>query len=353
MCVKIEPMETDKLIITIIGVATAIILGVIVFTSMKTTNPASREVLLANEPNVKGASLDESKLVIVEFSDFECPFCAQYPPILNSLVTQYPQKLSIVYRHFPLPNRARSPFAARAAEAAGMQGKFWEYTETLFLNQGSFTDEDFVKYADELGLDVAKFEEDYKSKAVADRVASDTELSRKLGLPGTPSFFLIQGDEVEKLTIRSIGDLETRVVQILGAPVDNGESNDGQDGDTGGDEGDNGDEGTGQEGDQSQTTKPKEVDESTLAPNQQALINGIKQDIVSLEAGLGNSITADQIKVNSIEAVDWSDSSLGCPVDGMMYTQVITPGYDIQLMVNNSKQYTYHTNRDERFVKCE
>jgi protein-disulfide isomerase len=131
-----------------------------------------------------------AKVTIVACSDFQCPFCARVEPTLDELAKMYGDELRIVFKHNPLPMHNRAHAAAIAAEAAGKQGKFWEMHAKLFANARDLTDENFIAWAGEIGLDVAKFERDLGERAIADRVRKQSEQCMQLGARGTPSFFV-------------------------------------------------------------------------------------------------------------------------------------------------------------------
>ena len=103
---------------------------------------------------------DEALVTIVEWSDFQCPFCGRVNPTMAKIQETYGDKVRIAFKHNPLPMHNRAMAAAVAAEAAGKQGKFWEMHDKLFANPRELTDENFEKYATEIGLDVAKFKAD-------------------------------------------------------------------------------------------------------------------------------------------------------------------------------------------------
>ncbi len=136
-------------------------------------------------------------LTIIEYSDFQCPYCAQLAPVLEQLRQKYPQDVRIAFRYFPLPSHPLSIIAASAAEAAAMQGKFWQMHDVLFSKQGdwaSMTDADFQKWvtdqADKLGLDKAKFTQDMTSQAVKDKITTAQKHGTDIGIPGTPMVLL-------------------------------------------------------------------------------------------------------------------------------------------------------------------
>jgi protein-disulfide isomerase len=131
-----------------------------------------------------------AKVTIVEFSDFQCPFCRKVGPTLSRLLDDYPENVRIVYKHLPLANHQAARPAARAAVAAGRQGKFWEMHDLLFANQQRLDEVTFKEHARQLGLDVVRFESDYASPEVAAEVERDARLAGTLGVTSTPSFFV-------------------------------------------------------------------------------------------------------------------------------------------------------------------
>ncbi len=136
----------------------------------------------------KGAA--DAKVTIVEFSDFQCPYCSRVGPTLARLLDEYPEDVRIVYKHLPLSFHKQALPAAKASMAADRQGKFWEFHDELFKVQRQLTDEKFMEIAGQLGLDMKKFEQDYKSAEVATQVAQDMSEARRLGVTGTPGFFV-------------------------------------------------------------------------------------------------------------------------------------------------------------------
>jgi protein-disulfide isomerase len=129
-------------------------------------------------------------VTIVEFSEFQCPFCTRVLPTLDQLMKDYPGKLRVFFRHNPLPFHSDAPLASQAAVAAELQGKFWPMHDILFKNQQNLKKADLVKYAQEIGLDMAKFNADLESPATKKRVEDDLELGKKLSVQGTPNFFI-------------------------------------------------------------------------------------------------------------------------------------------------------------------
>ena len=132
-----------------------------------------------------------AKVTIVEFSDFQCPHCGAAHPELQRLLREFDGSVRLVYKYFPLSSHTRAVPAARAAEAARAQGKFWEMHDLLFEHQRELEDADLQKYAAQLGLDVERFERDLEFEMpLPERVDADRQLGEKLGIEATPSFFV-------------------------------------------------------------------------------------------------------------------------------------------------------------------
>ncbi|MEN0062953.1 MAG: thioredoxin domain-containing protein [Myxococcota bacterium] len=133
---------------------------------------------------------ESAKVQVIEFSDFQCPACQQAAPIVDSLKAKFGDKLSVVFRHLPLPRHPQAARAAQAAECANEQGKFWEYHDKLFADQKAWTDDDFKGLAAELGLS----DEDFGSCLSSDRhvntVRNDETAAVRAGVNGTPAFFV-------------------------------------------------------------------------------------------------------------------------------------------------------------------
>lgn len=137
----------------------------------------------------------ESSVVLLEYGDFECPACGTYHPVLKQLKAEYGDRVAFSYRHFPLNAIHRSAdISARAAEAAALQGKFWEMHDKLFENQRQWTtgsaEEVIIGYAREIGLDVEQFRSDLASEGVAAAVEQDRLSGVRSSVNSTPSFFL-------------------------------------------------------------------------------------------------------------------------------------------------------------------
>lgn len=129
-------------------------------------------------------------VTIVAFSDFQCPFCNRVNPTLAKLLETYPGKVKVAFKHLPLRIHPDAPAAHAAAEAAGRQGKFWEMYDKIFANQRDLKPETFVVYATEIGIDVEQFKKDVNDPSVKAKIESDSDEAEKLGVAGTPAFFI-------------------------------------------------------------------------------------------------------------------------------------------------------------------
>ncbi len=147
----------------------------------------AKEVSIGNAP-VRGPKL--ATITIVEFSDFQCPFCANAVPTMRKLMEQYPDQVKLVFKNFPLDFHRDSLLAHQAAMAAGAQGKFWEMHDRIFGNQRAIKRDDLVQSAKDLGLDVAQFTSDLDSGRFNPAVNADKNEGALLGVSGTPTFFI-------------------------------------------------------------------------------------------------------------------------------------------------------------------
>lgn len=137
-------------------------------------------------------------VTVVEFSDFQCPYCARATPAVKQVEEAFPRDVRVVWKHLPLSFHANALPAALAAEAAREQGgaaKFWRMHDKLFADQAALSPAAYTKYARELGLDVARFERDMAAPRLRARVQDDAQLAQRLGVNGTPTF-LVNGESV-------------------------------------------------------------------------------------------------------------------------------------------------------------
>ena len=144
---------------------------------------------------------DDAPVTLEEFGDFQCPPCGLLHPVLKDMEKEFGPQLRVIFREFPLAQTHQHAInAARAAEAAGMQGKFWEMHDLIFTNQRTWKDAldarpAFEGYAVQLGLDIGKFRRDVTSSAVDQRITLDGRRANAMGVSGTPTVFM-NGREV-------------------------------------------------------------------------------------------------------------------------------------------------------------
>ena len=134
-------------------------------------------------------------VVLEEFGDFECPPCSIMSSILEKLEHDYDKRLIVVFREHPLKTHRFALDAARAAEAAGLQGKFWEMHDALYRNRDSWVPATYVRpylndYATELGLDLDRFKADMDGEEVAKRLMADVDRGESLGVDRTPVIYV-------------------------------------------------------------------------------------------------------------------------------------------------------------------
>ena len=137
----------------------------------------------------------DAPVTLEEFADFQCPPCSQFAPFAEELLREYDSRLRVVFRNFPLSGHEHAREAAQAAEAAGLQGKFWEMYDTLYREQSLWSNapnarELFESYAGTIGLDVDQFKKDMDGDKVRERLDSDHALADFLGVRVTPTLFI-------------------------------------------------------------------------------------------------------------------------------------------------------------------
>ena len=177
-----------------------VIIGLIIWGMVAASNKAERENSMvapidavSSNDWVKGNA--SSTVTLIEYSDFQCPACASYHPLVEKVFAEYSSKMMIVSRHFPLAQHANAIPAAKASEAAGAQGKFWEMHDQLFIKQTDWAEVKdarviFTGYAEKLGLDMEKFAKDYDSKETSDKIELSLKSGLKAGVNSTPTFYL-------------------------------------------------------------------------------------------------------------------------------------------------------------------
>jgi protein-disulfide isomerase len=142
----------------------------------------------ADRDHIRGPK--DAPVTLVEYGDFQCPYCGQAEPVVRELLAEFGADLRFVFRHLPLEDvHEDARLAAEAAEAAGAQGSFWEMYDLLFANQDALTADDLMDYARTLGLDVGRFSADLRKRKHALRVERDIDSADQSGVTGTPTFF--------------------------------------------------------------------------------------------------------------------------------------------------------------------
>jgi protein-disulfide isomerase len=162
----------------------------------------------------------EAETTLIEYSDFQCPACVYYYELMEDVMAEFGSHMKFAYRHFPLKSiHPNATLAAQASEAAGIQGKFWEMYELLFKYQSDWSDlktekaeEEFIKYATGLDLNVKQFIDDLNSKKVKDEVEGEYQSATEAGLSGTPSFFL-NGEKIRNP--RGLEEFRTLIRQAI------------------------------------------------------------------------------------------------------------------------------------------
>lgn len=191
----------------VVSVITVLLFGGAILLSSKSIENSNKGVEIIQ--HTKG---EENAVVkLVEYSDFQCPACGAFNPVVGAVLDQYGDKISFEYKHFPLSTIHPNALPASiAAEAAGQQGKFFEFHDMLFEKQNDWSSTNsansfFISYAQELGLDLDQFKRQMKSSVLRDKVRGEFEEGRQLGITGTPTFFL-NGNRMEFETYEAFTD---------------------------------------------------------------------------------------------------------------------------------------------------
>lgn len=217
-------METNTKSLMIWGgavVAVVLLVAGLAYYFGGTTGP--REVYTGGKLSEEVSDIDwvkgpaDAKVTIVEYSDFQCPACSAYAPVLEQLLLDFPNDVRLVYRDFPLPYHRQAELASSFAEAAGLQGKYWEAHAVLFANQEAWAEKANAKeiilgYADALGLNKTKLTTDMNSKLIASRISDDKNSGTISGVDATPSFF-INGEKI--INPRNYGEFSDLIQSII------------------------------------------------------------------------------------------------------------------------------------------
>jgi protein-disulfide isomerase len=133
----------------------------------------------------------DAPVTLVQYGDYECPYCGEAYPIIKEIQSEMGERLRFVFRNFPIStSHPHAEQAAEAAEAANAQGKFWEMHDLLYERQQNLTNEDLHRYAEELGLDVERFDKEMAEHVQAQRVHEDFMSGVRSGVNGTPTFYI-------------------------------------------------------------------------------------------------------------------------------------------------------------------
>jgi protein-disulfide isomerase len=160
--------------------------------------PADKQAAIAKDDAPAFGPADAS-VTLVEFSDFQCPYCSRAAEVVRAVKAKYADKVRVVFREFPLSFHNQAHLAAEAALAAHAQGKFWQFHDRLFANQQALSRADLEKSAAEVGLKMPAFKKALDSKTYAAQVDADVALGNSVGVRGTPTMFL-NGKHVENAT---------------------------------------------------------------------------------------------------------------------------------------------------------
>jgi protein-disulfide isomerase len=197
-----------KLFIGVFGfTALLIVIALVIFS--RPPKPLAREELIPSDSQATGSA--QAGTWLVEFSDFQCPACKVFSGEVANLINKYPDKLLVVYRHFPLPQHPESRNAAMAAEAAGVQGKFWEMEKLLFNSQSELSSDKYASLAAALNLDTNLFARSLTDRKLADKIQADVDYGNRIGIDSTPTFYL----NGIKLSLGNPSDLAREVEKAI------------------------------------------------------------------------------------------------------------------------------------------
>ena len=199
-------MIKDKFVLwTIIATIVIFVGAVLIITKMESTASAPNAPTAVSEDQKKLLELVsddyikgniEASVTLVEYLDFECEACRAYYPMVKQLSSEFENDLRVVVRYFPLPGHKNSMNAALAVEAANRQGKYWQMHDILYENQQAWGEKQtsdarlFETYAQQIGLNMDQFKDDTSNKELRQRIERDKFAGQKLGVSGTPTFFL-------------------------------------------------------------------------------------------------------------------------------------------------------------------
>lgn len=207
----------DRRFLIVLGVAILALGGIFVYSSNKSKSTDTN--VASTVTNHSTGKLD-SKVEVIEYADFQCPACAQFFPLVDAVKQEYKDTVKFTFRHFPLDSiHKNARAAARAAEAAGQQGKFFEMHDLLYQNQSTWESTSdpltiFSGYAQQLGLDVNAFKIYYASESANSSINADLAEGKGKGVSGTPTFF-IAGKQVNNSDLSSLEKFKSQIDEAL------------------------------------------------------------------------------------------------------------------------------------------
>jgi protein-disulfide isomerase len=213
--------ETKLFLGIIIGTIVIIGTGIALLSRSTTENPTKVDPSLLVRADSNKISTSSATVTLVEFSDFQCPACGAYYPVVKQVLAEFKDNITFVYRNFPLTNiHQNAQLAAQSAEAAGRQGKYWEMHDMLFTKQSEWSAANardlFTQYAGTLGINVDQFKKDIDSDYVKKKIDADVNDGTTLGVNATPTFYL-NSEKIENPA--SLEDFKTLIkAAILKAP---------------------------------------------------------------------------------------------------------------------------------------
>jgi len=201
----------------IIGIiALILVVGSVIYS--KNISSSYNEGVDASVVHIKGNP--DASVVLTEYSDFQCPACASFHPVIVDVMNQFGDEIRFEYKHFPLPMHNLAEAASRASEAAGQQDAFFEYHDILFERQRVWSSSPnpralFIEYADELGLDVQTFRRHMNSSVLTDKIRAEHREGRDLNVTGTPTMFL----NGERMIIQTYDDFYEQIVKAVNPDI--------------------------------------------------------------------------------------------------------------------------------------
>lgn len=208
----------DKRFLVVLAVIVVAIGGLFVFTRDKAQAPGSSDSQSSNHTLGNNAKQVE----LLEFGDFQCPACAAFHAIVKQVVSKYSNDILYTFKHFPLESiHPNARAAARAAEAAGLQGKFFEMHDLLYENQDTWSGSSqplpiFKSFASTIGLDLNKFEADFASETVNSTINADSAEGKAKNIDGTPTYFL-NGEKLNNNEISNVDAFSAKIEAAIKA----------------------------------------------------------------------------------------------------------------------------------------